>query len=1141
MRRLSPLTLVALLLLQTLAVGMAAPVSAASARGGPPDDFFVTGISVGNASKAADVWVQSDGTTVDYVFQGESIEVTMTIQRGGSSLVAKTTDASLQIVHPIGFVVETFTWTSSDMSGGQGDTASFTWTATDAHSILNTTTNDLSGGMILRAMTDKDSNGDTLNENDIKELAVPVAIMSDAFEGTASTGAMTFIPGRYPAGGGNAEGAGSWQTNSGGAVGSGHWANSADSNSNYPSNAHDRLVNGFFSGDGQCGSEGQLDAGLSNVYQIWVCRKSFFASNYISTQFHIQAWGSIQSGDSVSIELWRGSGNFANYQESLHWNISQGNPSQAPGQWTNLSWDPQPDWAANIEAQSGNGNPDLFLGGNSWSMGMLLHSDSGGASQGFHVDDFIQFGISKVQDYTLGVDCNEPNNGYTAPPNDLLILRCDVTNNGYSTASVRLQTNVTNLTWMDPAMQMIRVDVPNSNDHDTNVLMPGIKAGETVEVWINLSIPPGADVQQQEWNVWFTDASNQNAGEKYRIEMAVAVTEQYGVALTSTVGILAQTLAPGESGLVPFRLLNSGNKDAAFNLATTFSEQGWSALVLDEDGAIVQNPIVLNRGQAENYNLNITADSMAMPALGTEASPYVSFNLRATCPSCGALAGTDVLVRNVMVPVYRELSLEAEELNIQAPANGISKKVYITVFNTGNDDEQYDLSLNQQNWLLGANLAGAQTSVLDAWDGEGIIQVNLPMPVGLSPGLYGVTVTATSVDDPLVRKSISLSVEILDTAAVDVSDEDADQSYIPGDPAQTMAFEVRNDGNSPDRFTMSANVPEGMVIEFTNLFDGNTPEIETGASYNVTVRFSFEPGTSGQLNLVIIATSVNDASISAQGSATYLVGSQNWLKILPAAPLTIDDAEPIEEWSMTVKVRNQYTTAQSVTIDLDNGESSAYVQTRIGSNDRSFVLAVEEERDVTVFFEVSQTTLLNLGDDEFPTNLTLWARSETVSDAASTTLQVVLIKQSNANDGASAVDDGLPLGDIMMWVGFIAIMGIGVFVILSILRTEEEEDDYGGWGEEGYENSLEATYGAVASAPTVPVAGALPTSLPPSAPAAPAAPAPAPAAPAPAPAPAAPAPVAAAPPVPAEGLPEGWTMEQWEIYGQMWMEQNGRA
>ena len=210
MRRLSPLTLVALLLLQTLAVGMAAPASAVSARGGPNDDFFVTGISVGNASKAADVWVQSDGTTVDYVFQGDSIEVTMTIQRGGNSFSGKSTDAMLQIVHPIGFVVETFTWTSADLIKQQADSASFTWTATDAHSILNTTTNDLSGGMILRAMTDKDSNGDTLNENDMMEMTVPVAIMSDPFEGTSVNAQETFIPGRYPATGGNAEGAGSW-------------------------------------------------------------------------------------------------------------------------------------------------------------------------------------------------------------------------------------------------------------------------------------------------------------------------------------------------------------------------------------------------------------------------------------------------------------------------------------------------------------------------------------------------------------------------------------------------------------------------------------------------------------------------------------------------------------------------------------------------------------------------------------------------------------------------------------------------------------------------------------------------------------------------------------------------------------------
>jgi len=35
--------------------------------------------------------------------------------------------------------------------------------------------------------------------------------------------------------------------------------------------------------------------------------------------------------------------------------------------------------------------------------------------------------------------------------------------------------------------------------------------------------------------------------------------------------------------------------------------------------------------------------------------------------------------------------------------------------------------------------------------------------------------------------------------------------------------------------------------------------------------------------------------------------------------------------------------------------------------------------------------------------------------------------------------------------------------------------------------------------------------------------------------------VTSVPPVPAEGLPTGWTMEQWTHYGQQWLETNGRA
>ena len=130
------------------------------------------------------------------------------------------------------------------------------------------------------------------------------------------------------------------------------------------------------------------------------------------------------------------------------------------------------------------------------------------------------------------------------------------------------------------------------------------------------------------------------------------------------------------------------------------------------------------------------------------------------------------------------------------------------------------------------------------------------------------------------------------------------------------------------------------------------------------------------------------------------------------------------------------------------------------------------------------------------------------------------------------------------YVFLIVIIG-GVFVVLSILRTEEEDDEYAKWGEEGYEDSLSATYGAVAAAPSVPTS--MPTPEPTASPSvvqnitynitdsaisgdlsatAPAA---------------APPQEAGMPPLPEEGLPQGWTMEQWKHYGQQWLEQNGRA
>lgn len=1106
--------LIALMLFQTTSLLVLDSAEATSGRGGDNDDFFVKKITIGNVSDPAFTWVQSDQSTVDYLLMGQVIEVNVQVQLGGNSLTGKSAEVLIEIVHPIGYVIESSNFVTPDLLGGQQNEGSYVWTPMIAHSILNTTTNDLTGGLIVRASVL--FSADNKNDNDVLEKAVPIAIMKDKFDGTTiAADTPTFISGRYPSGGGDATGAGSWQTDTGGPEGTDHWRHS-NPGADYPSGAHDRLVHMFFPASGQCGALGQLDPGMSQTYQTYVCRKTFFAGEFISTQFYAQTWGSLAAGDNVAFEIWRGSGNYNDKMESLVWNFSNGAPSPASGQWTNISWDPQVDWAQ-IPSLS---NPDLFLGGNSYSIGLLFSSDNSGAEEGMHVDDFIQFGVSKVNDFTLDVSCDNPETGFSSPPSNTVALHCLVTNNGYSSATVSVYSNVTNLTWMDPAFPSIRIETTNPNDFFSPVIIPSIGAGKTVDVYVNISIPAGADVQQQTWQVWFQDSGGTNSGEKARVSMNLAVTEQFGVSLTSQTPLLADTLMPGESGLIPVRLQNIGNRDASYNLVTTFSEDNWAAVIENETGVAVPNPIVLGKAEVANLFLNVTASNLATP--GT-----VSFNLQATCPSCGtSLFGADILGRNIEVPILRQASISTDQDTYQSAADGVAETVYLTLLNLGNDDEQYTLSLKgPQIGLLGAELAGSTTSILDAWDGETTIILTLPMPVGLSPNPYYVDVVATNVDDSSVSVSYRINIEILDTAAIGVSDESSDQSFLPGSMETTdRSFDITNYGNSDDRFTITLDVPEGMVAELIDPVPiegvATTPVIAPGESWPAKVRFRFLDGADGTRTLRLIVTSVKDPTISDTGEATYLVGRQGYIDLTPPAPISIDEANFI--YTMEIEVKNKLNPEvyPSQTISIDKVPCECWgIAVRIDSDDTYFSLESDMSRTITVEVEVGEATLINLPSDTLTVNFTIFATSETVADSPTAKLTVVLKKQSVDNsdgDGSSSEEDGKLVKNIVLWTGFLIVISVLGFITFKIVTTIDKDDEFDDWDDMMYQDSLTATYGDVAAAPTVPMAPppiSEPTVVPETAP-----------------------PQSAGPPLPPEGLPDGWTMEQWQHYGQKYLD-----
>jgi len=1126
MRRLSSLTLVALFLLSSLSSFYAPPAEAASARGGSKDDFSIYSIVVGNQSVSPEQWVQPDGSVVEYVLQGSQFEVEIKVYRDGQpTSPAKQTEAKLEVVHPIGFVMETFYWVTGDMAGQAKDTKVVQWSPNDAHSILNTTTNELTGGIILRASVNFSQ--DDRNDNDVMSKVVPVAINKDIFDGTASGSIETFRPGRYPVGGGDATAVGSWaEDTSGGVVGSSHWRMSTSGNT-YPSSAFDRLVQSYINPNNNCGND-QLDSGMTNANGAWICRSLFYSSNYISSQIHVQAWGTMGAGDSAYMEFWRNNGNFSDSMSSIHWDLANGNPSPAPNQWKNFSWDPQVEWSQ-IPTLA---NPDLFLGGNSWTFGLVFKSDSSGATQGMHFDDFIHFGVSKVDDYTLTADCNNPSTGFEGYPSGLLSWHCMVTNNGYKNVQFRAETSVSNASWMDPMNPQLRLDTDNPNDNDFNVVIPPVGPGETTEVWANLSVPPGADVQQQDWDIWFTDASSQNSGEKARNSTSLSINSQYRVSITSQTSLNALTLNPGESGMIPFKLVNTGNLDATFILTSTFSSDGWTGIIYDDSGNVVTSKY-LTKGEQVMLNLNVTAAPQATPEL-------VSTLIRATRTS-GDLEGTTTMSRNIEVPILKDFSLEPSldqftiengRTFVEGYANGIPKMVLMTLSNDGNSPESYEISVVNSIYKLGAYVEESQkqTPLMAEWGESYGFYLNLPMSIGIEPGFYDVKVIATNVADPSIKITYTIQVDILNTASVFVETRESEESYIPGDLARTMTFEVRNDGNLDDTFNMSMEIPEGMNAQFTNLVDQDkTPVIPSGASYNVSVEFSFIPGTSGTLDLDITATSQFDTSVTSSGGSSYLVGSQNeWVKILPSPQVTIDTWE--DKVELVVEVRNQYSTAQSIVMDITEGDSKNWLKSRISSSDLQFVLGVEEVREVVITFEVTETTLMNLQNETFMTEITLWARSETVSDAAQSTIQIQLRKVSVESDDSA--ESSFDVTGALTWVAFIVVMIFGIVVLVRIMKnTGEDEDDYPGWGDDGYQDSISATYGAVKAAPTIPTASPPAVSVPSGAP--PVAPAPA----------VTPAPVQpqtpAGPPLPDSGLPQGWSMDQWNAYGHQWLEQYG--
>jgi uncharacterized membrane protein len=1092
-------------------------------------DLTVIDVGVGNATTSAQSWDQPDGTTVDYMLRNVMYEVRVTFKNAGTGISTVDAVGTLDIVHPIGHVMQSWSFNLS-LAGGQAREELVEWAPSAAHSIADEN-GTLSGGLIFRGTiaTAIAGTGDDESNNEYEEQ-IPVALWHDSMEGTVGTyniptwAAVTYTS-RSPS---NLYGTSNWRTdNSSSAAGNKHWRVSAPG-SDYASNTDEMLKFGWWVPGGS-GCEdpghglgyGQFDTDVQTVHGWSFCAAFINNFDWMTFQWVTEAWGSMGAGDELAMEALR---SFNSIEAN---NLTEAGLSNTAGEWTRVVWD-----MSDVHRD------------NAYEIAYTKIADPSLASEGIHIDDFVLLGVEKVAEYTVTLDCDDPlPNAYVVIPADPNppSLRCELTNNGYRKAGMSLYTEVSNATWMNNFP--LRIDSANILDHDNMVSLPELDGGEMTVFWINLSVPEGSNVESLNWTVRLTDGFSSDV--KVEMIIPVSVSSSFSVRINQvTPSYPALTLLPGETGDVLMRVKNTGNQLADWNLGAYFDSTLWGVSNLgwfedwDEDGNETEITLMsLNKGEDLEVIARFTAPDQIPPG-------YVEVSLVASGVAPANAQSVDRVTINV--PSMQDVSVTAVEDTIVAEANGFTRTMAITVRNLGNSPEVFDLSLDA-DWHIDAALNTQVTEQVDPFGGETTVMVIMPMPMGLLPSYYPITVIATSQTDSSLQGSGQFTLEVSTTYLIDVEDKDmAGQQFRGGDEPKTLNFEVTNNGNEVDAFSIELELDSDVVASITGgISDGRSVYIEPGTSTNITVEYAFVAGSAGSKTLTLSATSVEglDAgqTVTENGEAVFQVGSFGWLNLQAGETIHITEAGT---HTMTVTVHNRHSTNTQFCEPRIDASSDIDFQIRVAQSDRSFVLEPDLTRTITIEITLTDTHLANLPDKTNEFSYVLKVDAD--DDVAEATLNFKVDQYIESETAAQAEDEGW-LQNIVLWImGIVAILTLGL-VLAKVLISTEHEDEISTLG--GYESSL-----GLPEAPTLPDAPSLPsadstansmyggtqeifqqpvlaTPPPPSVPEADpvATPEPAPAAP------------SQGPPVPSTGLPEGWSMEQWAHYGEEYLRRQGGA
>ena len=1113
-----------------------------------PVDFEVTGIELGNSSYSPRVWEQPDSSTLEYMTKGESIQVNVTFRQVGVDPSPVTADAKLEIWHPIGTILQEWAFNIT-LAAGQSIRMPFVWTPSLAHSTLS---DDgwLTGGVTIRGIVDAGIGIDGDDSNDILDRDVPIAFWYDpmengfcndeADEGKYCTnnavpfGEPTWFAAGYTDGyqpDTNNFPTGTWRMeNLSSATGDWHWKVSGG-NDNYASNRYDRLRwawQRYNSNDG-CSDQvfdeshglgyGEHDPIVSSIHGANLCLVKVNSPLLYSIQIATDAWGTMGAGDTIMLETNSGAGGGVEYL-----NYSARNLSSSEGDWSRLVWN-----ATGMHQNEG------------FTVSFLFRSNSSFADEGVHIDSFIIFAIERGDEYTLDAQCDFPDNfgGSTAYDpdseggNTILVeaadpdppsLHCRIFNKGYIDTTLRFFTEVSNSSWM--SQFPLRIDSNNFNDHDNEVKTNTIKARTYTHAWFNLTIPDGAPVQDLFWYTWINDGIMGFQDTKYFVELPVSVESTYRMTLIQeTPANPAATILPGGKANITMDLKNTGNQYSSWSLGGLFSDSQLSSDNLEWYEVGGDEVSIINMTPVEEVSLNV---EVTIPE-GMEPGTY-ELTLLANPRLPNTFQASSKIY--IEVPVYHDLAIAPVKNAMLAPADGQLRTVQVFLFNYGNTGDTFDIRVETDNWRLEADMSSDEVT-LEANGGQITLSLLLPMPKGVDNGTYRVSIIGTSQMNPSYQSVSNFYLTVPKTYLVEVEDRDLSQEvFAAGTDPRTLKWKISNTGNEDDSFRIELDFPSDVSAFVAGLSNGKTPYIAPGEDYNLSVSYSFAEGVEGPRIIKLKATSTESGN-SAEGEARFEVGTVGFLLVLPPSSQSnaAEIYEPGDDYVLVFTIRSAHPELeQQIRADVELDNLWTLYNARVDEDDRNFVLAAGESRNVTIHIEVQEEQLENLAANIVDFNVSLVVISDL--DTTTKTTEITLYKPDPIPEGTDVKEVGWLAANFALVAVGLVIMGVVLFSSFRVLRSARaplEEysslDDYSmtveGWSGKKNDPSQLPSADEIANSmyggskelfqqpppPSGPVEQDTATTH-----------------------------ETAGPPVPEDGLPEGWTMEQWQYYGKQWLE-----